>query len=213
MPEAPTAPYHHGNARSALLAAAERLLKNGQISALSLRAIAENAGLSRQAPYNHFEDKADLLAELAKQGFERLTQELLAVGGTNDPRDLLAKAGAVYLRFARERPALFQLMFSRDLVELREHPSTMEAAKGSYDVLKQAVARAVPESQVPERALAAWSMVHGYAVLEANGAVAKDDAGVPARAGADGENVVRLFADLIVGPKPAEDGETPAGGV
>ncbi len=50
-------------------------------------------------------------------------------------------------------------------------------------------------------------------MLEANGAVAKDDAVVPARAGADGENVVRLFADLIVGPKPAEDGETPTGGV
>ncbi|MQT13529.1 TetR/AcrR family transcriptional regulator [Segnochrobactrum spirostomi] len=213
MPEVPTAPYHHGNARSALLAAAERLLNNGQISALSLRAIAETAGLSRQAPYNHFEGKADLLAELAKQGFERLTQELLAVAGTNDPRELLAKTGEVYLRFARESPALFQLMFSHDVVRLREHPSAFEASKGSYEVLKQAVARAVPQSQASERALAAWSMVHGYAVLEANGAVSNDDVTPPTNGGASGDNVVRLFADLIVGTKPGEDGDPPAGDV
>lgn len=213
MPEVPTAPYHHGNARSALLAAAERLLKSGQLSALSLRAIAENAGLSRQAPYNHFEDKADLLAELVKQGFERLTQDLLAVAGTNDPHELLAKTGEVYLRFARESPALFQLMFSHDLVRLREYPSAFAASKGSYEVLKQAVARAVPQSQASERALAAWSMVHGYAVLEANGAVAIDDGVRATQNGHGGDNVVRLFADLIVGSKPTEDGDPPAGDV
>ncbi len=65
-----TAPsYHHGDLRTALLdAAAKRLAKHG-VESLSLRKLAEDAGVSRTAPYHHFKDKSALLSAIAAKGF------------------------------------------------------------------------------------------------------------------------------------------------
>ncbi|WP_397419673.1 TetR family transcriptional regulator, partial [Phenylobacterium sp.] len=62
MSEARTAeprPYHHGDLRRALVEAARRLLEAEGPSALSLRAVAREAGVSPAAPYHHFKDKAE----------------------------------------------------------------------------------------------------------------------------------------------------------
>ena len=44
-------------------------LKKEGAANLSLRRLSQDAGLSRQAPYNHFADKEALLAELVREGF------------------------------------------------------------------------------------------------------------------------------------------------
>ena len=41
-------------------------------SALSLRAVAREAGVSPAAPYHHFKDKAELLDAVAQQGWDIL---------------------------------------------------------------------------------------------------------------------------------------------
>src|SRR5919202_1039639 len=71
-----TRPYHHGNLRSALLAAAEGALARGE--ELSLRSLAREVGVSHAAPRRHFADKQALLDALAEDGFERLGAALAA---------------------------------------------------------------------------------------------------------------------------------------
>ena len=66
-----TKPYHHGDLRAALVDAALSLVKEGGIEALGLRAAARRAGVTHAAPYRHFEDKTDLLAAVAQNGFEQ----------------------------------------------------------------------------------------------------------------------------------------------
>src|SRR3954469_1482671 len=73
---ATTRPYHHGNLRPTLLAAAERALARG--GELSLRELAREIGVSHAAPRRHFPDKQALLDALAQDGFERLGRELAA---------------------------------------------------------------------------------------------------------------------------------------
>ncbi len=80
--DSPRSSYHHGDARNALLTAAGELLEQTGAAGLSLRQVAERAGLSRQAPYNHFADKAALLAELVADGFGRLRDAMSAAEGT-----------------------------------------------------------------------------------------------------------------------------------
>ena len=63
-------PYHHGDLRRALLDAAERVLERDGAGALSLRAVAREAGVSAAAPYHHFKDKDDLLAAVIDRSFE-----------------------------------------------------------------------------------------------------------------------------------------------
>src|SRR5918998_6769731 len=54
--------YHHGALRQALLDASVNLLREGDVEALSLRAVARAAGVSQTAPYRHFKDRRALVA-------------------------------------------------------------------------------------------------------------------------------------------------------
>ena len=157
--------YHHGDARNALVVAAGELLKDVGAAGLSLRQVAERAGLSRQAPYNHFADKEALLAELARAGFERLTASLHQTTTGLTGEQALACVGEAYIAFAQGSPALFRLMFSRELVDLSHFPEATAAAAISFGTLARVVATVVPEDQIADRSLAAWCLVHGYATL------------------------------------------------
>jgi len=78
-------PYHHGNLRRALLAAAERTVRDRGVQDLSLRELAREIGVSHGAPRRHFPDRQALLDALAQTGFERLGAELRgAADGAGD---------------------------------------------------------------------------------------------------------------------------------
>lgn len=156
----------HGNAKSCLLAAAERRLARDGVVALSLRGIAEDAGLSRQAPYNHFKDKEALLAALVHAGFEALDQALRDVSEMDrPPRETLSSAAAAYITFAAARQPLFRLMFTREVVDIANHSLAQDAAVRAYAALRAIVAAATGNKNSEIRGLAAWSLVHGYATL------------------------------------------------
>jgi AcrR family transcriptional regulator len=160
------APYHHGDARNALLRAAAELLEQTGAAGLALRQLAERAGLSRQAPYNHFPDKEALLAELVRDGFERLGQRIEAAGH-RDAAPMLRLQGAAecYIGFAQESSALFRLMFSKELVDLSRHPAAQLAGSAAFARLTEIVGGIASPEMVPDLSLVAWSMVHGYATL------------------------------------------------
>src|ERR1700722_17630556 len=81
----PARPYHHGNLRTALLAAAEQTVRERGVQDLSLRELAREIGVSHGAPRRHFPDRQALLDALAESGFERLGAELrAAVAGAGD---------------------------------------------------------------------------------------------------------------------------------
>ncbi len=158
--------YHHGNARAAILQAAAELLEREGAAGLSLRQAAERAGLSRQAPYNHFADKEAMLAELARDGFERLAGRICAEAGPGAaPSERLARAAEAYIAFGQERPALFRLMFGRELVDLSGHEAARQAASAALAELSAIIGTLAPGRDVDEAALAAWSIVHGYTSL------------------------------------------------
>ncbi len=107
-------PYHHGSLRTALLAEAERTLREHGIERLSLRDLARQAGVSHAAPRRHFADRKALLDALAEAGFARLGDEVCrAVGDAGDEYEARLRAAATaYVRFATEDAALLELMFA-----------------------------------------------------------------------------------------------------
>jgi AcrR family transcriptional regulator len=157
--------YHHGDARNALLAAATSLIEGVGAQGLSLRQVAEKAQLSRQAPYNHFADKEALLAELVRGGFARLESQIRRVKGYPGGATALERAAEAYIGFAQQAPALFRLMFSRELVDLSRFPEAAAAAAASFASLTAIVATLTTPDRVDEVSLAAWCLVHGYATL------------------------------------------------
>ena len=158
--------YHHGDARNALLGSARRLLERTGAATLSLRQVAEAAGLSRQAPYNHFANKEALLAELVRDGFVRLATKIRAAADPlRDAERQLAGAGEAYITFGLSEPTLFRLMFSRELVDLRKHAGASKAADDTLQALAEIVRRIDKAGDRKGLVLASWSIVHGYAVL------------------------------------------------
>ncbi len=158
--------YHHGNARAALLAAAAELLEGEGAARLSLRQCAERAGLSRQAPYNHFADKEALLAELVREGYQRLGERLRSDARPGDaPLDRLARAAGIYIAFGQGTPALFRLMFGKELVDLSRHDEARQAASAALAELSAIVAAMAPATDTREVSLVGWSLVHGYTSL------------------------------------------------
>jgi AcrR family transcriptional regulator len=151
-------PYHHGDLRRAILTAALDVIAADGPSALSLRDLARRAGVSHAAPAHHFGDRTGLLTAIAAEGFGLLASAL------REAPDL-KEAGVRYVRFAREHPAHFQVMFSPGLLRADDLELTT-ARTLTGDALREAVSGVDPEGVEPRLAgVAAWSLAHGFATL------------------------------------------------
>jgi AcrR family transcriptional regulator len=168
-------PYHHGDLRTALLAAGETLLAERGPEGFTLRELARRVGVSNAAPAHHFPDVAALLTELAAIGFERLTQAMEAAAGPlRDPVARLVAIGHAYVETAIARPAIFRLMFHSKRVHVAS-PRLTIASAAAYAVLRDALAALPAHSPRPYADTAfAWSIVHGFAVLCIEGGLQHD---------------------------------------
>jgi len=184
-------PYHHGELKPALLAAAAQLLGEGGAALISLREVARRAGVSHNAPYRHFADRDSLLAALAEDGFRELDRRMDAETGG------LAAFGQCYVRFALEQPGRFALMFGAGLDKTR-YPQLQQAALALYRRLAQAVHETAPAREPEVATLAAWSLVHGLAQLLLDRQLSETVQGGLSAAELS-ERVTRMFADGLQG--------------
>lgn len=134
--------YHHGNLRAALLAHAERTVRERGVQALSLRALARDVGVSHGAPRRHFPDRDALLDAVAQSGFERLAASLAqAVAGAGQSGEARLSALAhAYVAFATRDAALLELMFATKHRPGAEH--VLAAAERSLAIALDVVASA-----------------------------------------------------------------------
>src|SRR3954451_12207627 len=100
-PKLPTAPYHHGDLRRALIDTALSMVTEEGAWNFTLREVARRTGVSHMAPNNQFDDKSALLAEVAALGFESLRKALDAAARAQprSARQALAGTAAAYVRF------------------------------------------------------------------------------------------------------------------
>jgi AcrR family transcriptional regulator len=161
--------YHHGDLRAALMTAALSLIERHGIKSFSLKDAAVQVGVSSAAPYRHFADKDALLAELRREGFALFYDSLRTAyesGGT--PAERLEELGVAYVFFALRHPARFRIMFGlAGPLEARD--------PNAYHLLVEAVAALLPRASPKRRhdlVVACWSIVHGFATLQMEGAFA-----------------------------------------
>ena len=162
-------PYHHGDLAAELLRAAERVLTRDGVEKLTLRAVAREAGVSHTAPQHHFGDLTGLLSELAAIGFLRFHDVMLEEAApATDPLTRGVALGRGYLRFARENPDLFLLMFRGARLDM-QRPALAKAADAAFAVLAAARGVAEPGQGMTLAQAAnvtgAWAFVHGLAML------------------------------------------------
>lgn len=163
-------PYHHGDLRRALIDAARRLLESEGPSALSLRAVAREAGVSPAAPYHHFKDKGELLDAVAKEGWMMLDQSIReAKAAAPSIKEAMTEIGVAYVCFATNNPALYRVMY--DTARDKESfPQQMEDGEDSpyckvRDTLVEAGADPAAEVDLELATIAAWCAAHGLAEM------------------------------------------------
>jgi AcrR family transcriptional regulator len=184
-------PYHHGNLRPALLAAAVAAIEQAGPAAVSLREVARRAGVTHAAAAYHFGDKAGLLTAVAVEGYRLLGESLRDAQAHGSFLDV----GVAYVRFAVDHRAHFEVMYRPELYR-----------SGDADVLRARAAAARllygsdnPSAAEMEAGVAAWSLVHGLATLWLNG-------NLPERLGHDPEQITRAVATHLRPPSPAPGG-------
>jgi len=169
--------YHHGDLRQVLLRSAKQLIAEAGIENLSLRRLAERAGVSRTAPYHHFSDKNDLLCAIAAAGFRRRHQTAAAEFDNAD-KTMLEKFHAYingYMQFAVDNPEEYELMFGRSI--WKQQNSTEELRDVAYPCFQHQVDMmrcwqdcGVISGDNPLRtAQVIWGALHGIAKLFIDG--------------------------------------------
>ena len=168
--------YHHGNLKEALVRAALDLIAQKGPGGFTFAEAARAAGVSPAAPYRHFKDRDELMAEVARRGFEAFTAALERAWdkGRPDPRAALERLGRAYLSFARTEAAFYAAMFEAN-VPADATPELRAASESAFGVLRMAAEAVVAEFPPARRppalmlALHIWSLAHGVAALFGRG--------------------------------------------
>jgi AcrR family transcriptional regulator len=165
-------PYHHGDLWQALVQAGLAILHEDGMHALTLREVARRAGVSHTAPYRHFADKEALLAAIAEDGFLRISNGLRAAVAEydGDPIGLFRLAVRLYVHFVLENPDHVRVMFSGLVKDYERYPDLCRIADQSFDDLVALTLLLQRDGLLAEddpflQGFAAWSMVHGLAML------------------------------------------------
>ncbi|HWA89758.1 MAG TPA: TetR/AcrR family transcriptional regulator [Rhizomicrobium sp.] len=111
-----------------IFAAAKTVLAKDGVSGLSIRSVAEAAGLSPMAMYRHFKDKDALLNALMRDGFVAWEEIARAVRDP-DPIEWIEKGFDTFLAFALKQPHRFDAAFLLPATEARRYPDDFAAGR------------------------------------------------------------------------------------
>lgn len=164
--------YHHGALATALVQAAVELAREGGPAAVTIREATRRAGVSPNAAYRHFPNRAALLDATAAA-----IQQGLAVAMTDAPdrsaAERLHRIGAAYVDFALDEPGWFAVVFfgirPPDPATVRQAPAFLALAAALDDLVAAGDLAAAGRD---DAAWACWATVHGFAELCLRGPLA-----------------------------------------
>ncbi len=153
--------------------AALDLVRAKGVGGLTMAEVSRRAGVSVAAPYKHYVDRDALLAALVVRAFtEQREHYRAAMAAVAEPGAQLVAFAAAYVRFAADRPALFELTFAAGLDKAR-YPVLAEAGQALFAELSASARALCGENRQARRLiLAIAACAHGNAVFLAEGVLA-----------------------------------------
>jgi AcrR family transcriptional regulator len=202
--------YHHGNLKEALLRAALELIAQKGPAGFTFAEAARWAGVSPAAPYRHFRDRDELLANVALRGFHQFEEALTRAWDEGRPDVFFAldRLGRAYLDFARGEPAYYSAMFEAG-ISLADNPELREAGDRAFAVLRAAAEKLCAQVPAPNRppalmvALHIWAMAHGIASLFGRGDAARRALPIATEELLEAQTLIYLRGLGVANAKPA----------
>ncbi len=164
----------------ALVDAAERVLVRDGPDAVTVRAVAQEAGVAPMGVYNRFGGKDGLVDALLIRGFDAL-RDAIAPHGESDPADRLINSGLRYRQFALGNSAHYLAMFDDAIHQENQSPDVIPHAMATFEELVGhvrygMVGGVLMQGDPHEIAQQIWSTVHGAVQLEIKGMLKVPDA-------------------------------------
>jgi len=129
-----------------LACARDQYLSDGY-KGLSMRKIAQKAGISATAIYRHYSDKEELFHQVVKKGFNTYTQYLIPAVNENTAEKRFKKTLQNALAFILDHPRYFELIFvkSETKDELANHDDLRAESKVSFDFYTARISECMDE--------------------------------------------------------------------
>ena len=154
--------YHHGNLKEELIEKGLEYIDKYGTETLSMRKLAESAGVSPAAPYAHFKNKDAFLSEVRDYITNRFYSTLKeAADNCTKPDRILLELGKSYVRFFYENPLYYQFLFSLDNIDVETYSPFVLFKSSAEEVLKKALGKKAEDELIRAKVIALWSMVHG----------------------------------------------------
>ena len=162
-----------------LLSAAEAVLVRDGPGALTVRAVAAEAGIAPMGVYNRLGGKDGLVDALLIRGFDRLRAAIEA-GREPDMAVRLRNCGLRYRQFALANAHFYAIMFEDAIPHEHDNEEVGAHARASFGALVRMVELAAAAGVIAapdpvEAAQQIWSAVHGAVALELKGLVLTPD--------------------------------------
>lgn len=190
-----TKPYHHGALPEALLDAAQKLLDEGGIDAVTIRAVAREAGVGHSAPANHFKDRAALLGALATRIFGELAADVQKAlrAASRSARARLHAMADVIVAYALKHPNRYRLLWRGENFPGENSPAEA-AGTVLYDAVKEILGEGAGSGRISidSQVIAAWSLIHGYVSLRLEATL------VDGHDEVSGESRVSAIVDVLI---------------
>ena len=158
--------------RAEIVAAAERLLADQPVDALSLRAVAREAGVSPPALYLHFTDRRALVWAVLEDRFAELARRTAAAADAAADQPALRRLRAwclAYCRYGLAHPGHYRVLFESWNAQLVELPLDQLPGHTLYQGLLAALRDAgADEHNLRETATLLWAGLHGLTSLRIN---------------------------------------------
>jgi AcrR family transcriptional regulator len=156
-------PYPAKTDRDTILKAAMNHVEAHGLRGLSLRSIAATLGITPNALYRYFADRAVLEAALAEEVSRRLHAAMQRAVRNDDPEQAIRGIARAYLAFARKYPNLYELL----LLPCDKESEEEDAHALLTQFVAQHVAALTGPTTVEEATVSLWAFLHGIAQFEA----------------------------------------------
>jgi AcrR family transcriptional regulator len=171
---------HDERTAAALIAAAERLIEERGVAALSVRAVASCVDTSTRAVYSSFGSKDGLIAALGAHAYELLHAGIDALPTTDDPAADLMAAAFMFRGFAVDHPSLFVIGVQRNLPP-GSWPQVQVAAGTALQPLRAIISRLQQHQllggrTIDQATLQFHALCEGMAAIELRGLFRSQDA-------------------------------------
>ena len=164
--------YHHGDLKKLLIMSVIEAVKNDNLEKFSIREAARLLEVSPSAPYNHFNDKQELILAsiyFCKNEFINYLKNKILINESHTNKKL-AIIGKSYLQYANDNPEVFIFMFSQTLSNKDRINNYQEFHQLFLTVINESFNLEDLRKRVSMNSAvnAAWSIIHGTACLIAS---------------------------------------------